>query len=186
MSRVQLALRVADLDASIAFYAKLFGTEPAKVRDGYANFAVAEPPLKLVLIQGQADGEPTVMDHLGIEVETTGQVTAAATRLTESGLATREENDTSCCYAVQDKVWVHGPGAEPWEVYVVKADADRLARDEGSTCCLPSGTSSSGTSGEAATGTAASGTAASGAPTSTEHAAVGAPLPLRPASGGCC
>lgn len=137
MSRVQLALRVADLDASIAFYSKLFGTEPAKLRDGYANFAIAEPPLKLVLIQGK-NGEPTVMDHLGVEVENTGQVTAATTRLAEAGLATLEENDTSCCYAVQDKVWVHGPGAEPWEVYVVKGDADQMAKDEGSACCLPS------------------------------------------------
>ncbi|MCF2531444.1 ArsI/CadI family heavy metal resistance metalloenzyme [Yinghuangia soli] len=136
MSRVQLALRVADLDASIAFYSKLFGTEPAKLRDGYANFAIAEPPLKLVLIQG-AEGEPTVMDHLGVEVETAEQVSAATTRLAGAGLATVEENDTTCCYAVQDKVWVHGPGAEPWEVYVVKADADQLPRDEGSACCLP-------------------------------------------------
>ncbi|MEU8135835.1 ArsI/CadI family heavy metal resistance metalloenzyme [Streptodolium elevatio] len=136
MPRVQLALRVADLDASIAFYSKLFDTEPAKVRDGYANFAVAEPPLKLVLVQGPAD-EPTVLDHLGIEVESTGQVGAATARLTSAGLATIEENDTACCYAVQDKTWVHGPGREPWEVYVVKADADNLARDTGSMCCLP-------------------------------------------------
>lgn len=137
MSRVQLALRVADLEASIAFYSKLFGAEPAKLRDGYANFAIAEPPLKLVLIQG-TEGEPTVMDHLGVEVETTDQVTAATTRLADAGLVTLEENDTSCCYAVQDKVWVHGPGAEPWEVYVVKGDADTMAKDEGSACCLPS------------------------------------------------
>ncbi|GAA4971725.1 ArsI/CadI family heavy metal resistance metalloenzyme [Yinghuangia aomiensis] len=136
MSRVQLALRVADLDASIAFYSKLFGTEPAKLRDGYANFAIAEPPLKLVLIQG-AEGEPTVMDHLGVEVETVGQVTAATTRLADAGLATIEENDTSCCYAVQDKVWVHGPGREPWEVYVVKGEADRMAKGDDSACCLP-------------------------------------------------
>ncbi|MGA4540736.1 ArsI/CadI family heavy metal resistance metalloenzyme [Uniformispora flossi] len=136
MSRVQLALRVADLDASIAFYSKLFGTEPAKLRDGYANFAIAEPPLKLVLIQG-AEGEPTVMDHLGVEVETVGQVAAATTRLADAGLATIEENDTACCYAVQDKVWVHGPGREPWEVYVVKGDADRMAKDGDSACCLP-------------------------------------------------
>ncbi|WP_171110476.1 MULTISPECIES: ArsI/CadI family heavy metal resistance metalloenzyme [unclassified Streptomyces] len=134
MSRVQLALRVPDLDASVAFYSKLFGTEPAKLRDGYANFAIAEPPLKLVLIEGTAD-EATRMDHLGVEVDTTEAVHAATTRLSESGLATTEENDTTCCYAVQDKVWVHGPGREPWEVYVVKADADHLARQQGSSCC---------------------------------------------------
>ncbi|MFJ8550884.1 ArsI/CadI family heavy metal resistance metalloenzyme [Streptomyces sp. NPDC093676] len=134
MSRVQLALRVPDLDASIAFYSKLFGTEPAKVRDGYANFAIAEPPLKLVLIEGTA-GEETRMDHLGVEVETSQAVHAATTRLSQAGLSTDVENDTACCYALQDKVWVHGPGQEPWEVYVVKADADTLAKQEGSTCC---------------------------------------------------
>ncbi|MEV6195600.1 ArsI/CadI family heavy metal resistance metalloenzyme [Streptomyces sp. NPDC051920] len=134
MSRVQLALRVPDLAASIAFYTKLFGTEPAKVRDGYANFAVVEPPLKLVLIEGAA-GEETRMDHLGVEVETAEAVHAATVRLAEAGLATTEENDTTCCYALQDKVWVHGPGQEPWEVYVVKADSDTLTRQEGSTCC---------------------------------------------------
>jgi catechol 2,3-dioxygenase-like lactoylglutathione lyase family enzyme len=122
MSRVQLALRVSDLDASIAFYRSLFGVEPAKVRPGYANFAVSEPPLKLVLIEGQP-GRPTVMDHLGVEVETTEQVNEATARLSELGLFTKVEDDTTCCYAVQDKVWVHGPGAEPWEVYTVKADA---------------------------------------------------------------
>ncbi|QQM40289.1 ArsI/CadI family heavy metal resistance metalloenzyme [Streptomyces liliifuscus] len=134
MSRVQLALRVPDLAASIAFYTKLFGTGPAKLRDGYANFAVTEPPLKLVLIEGAA-GEDTRMDHLGVEVATTEAVHTATTRLAEAGLATVEENDTTCCYALQDKVWVHGPGREPWEVYVVKADADTLAGQQGGTCC---------------------------------------------------
>jgi catechol 2,3-dioxygenase-like lactoylglutathione lyase family enzyme len=136
MSRVQLALRVSDLEGSIAFYAKLFGTEPAKRRDGYANFAIAEPPLKLVLIEGAPD-QPTVMDHLGVEVETAEQVTAATERLAAQGLATAVENDTACCYAVQDKVWVSGPGTEPWEVYVVKADGDTLAKQTDSVCCAP-------------------------------------------------
>ncbi|MEV5893532.1 ArsI/CadI family heavy metal resistance metalloenzyme [Nonomuraea fuscirosea] len=134
MSRVQLALRVADLEGSIAFYSKLFGAEPAKRRPGYANFAIAEPPLKLVLIEGEA-GEDTRLDHLGVEVEDGAQVDAATRRLTEAGLVTFEENDTSCCYALQDKVWVHGPGAEPWEVYVVKADADTLTKQTGPACC---------------------------------------------------
>ncbi|MER6786225.1 ArsI/CadI family heavy metal resistance metalloenzyme [Streptomyces sp. NPDC000658] len=131
MSRAQLALRVSDLDASITFYSKLFGAEPAKRRAGYANFAIAEPPLKLVLIEGEP-GEETRLDHLGVEVESTEQVAAATARLREAGLAAFEENDTSCCYALQDKVWVHGPGREPWEVYVVKADADTLGRSAGS------------------------------------------------------
>ena len=134
MSRVQLALRVPDLAASVAFYSRLFGAEPAKLRDGYANFAIAEPPLKLVLIEGTAE-ESTRLDHLGVEVETTEAVHAAAGRLSEAGLATTEESDTACCYALQDKVWVHGPGREPWEVYVVKADADTLAKQQDSTCC---------------------------------------------------
>ncbi|MFE7565505.1 ArsI/CadI family heavy metal resistance metalloenzyme [Streptomyces sp. NPDC057539] len=127
MSRVQLALNVADLEASVAFYSQLFGVEPAKRRPGYANFALTTPPLKLVLIEGEP-GQETRLDHLGVEVETTDEVTAAATRLKDTGLATFEENDTSCCYALQDKVWVHGPGKEPWEVYVVKADADRMGK----------------------------------------------------------
>ncbi len=122
MSRVQLALRVSDLESSIAFYSSLFGVGPAKRCPGYANFAVTEPPLKLVLIEGAAD-QPTVMDHLGVEVESTEAVHDATARLSSLGLFTQEENDTTCCYAVQDKVWVHGPGSEPWEVYTVKADA---------------------------------------------------------------
>ncbi|MGW0966581.1 ArsI/CadI family heavy metal resistance metalloenzyme [Streptomyces sp. NPDC002516] len=137
MSRVQLALRVPDLAASIAFYTKLFGTEPAKLRDGYANFAITEPPLKLVLIEGTA-GEATRMDHLGVEVPTTEAVQGATARLTDAGLATDVEYDTTCCYALQDKVWVHGPGQEPWEVYVVKADAGTLAKQQGSACCTGS------------------------------------------------
>ncbi|WP_431036235.1 ArsI/CadI family heavy metal resistance metalloenzyme [Streptomyces sp. P6-2-1] len=122
MSRVQLALNVADLEASVTFYSRLFGVEPAKRRPGYANFAVTDPPLKLVLVEGEP-GQDTRIDHLGVEVASTGAVTAATDRLKNAGLATFEENDTSCCYALQDKVWVHGPGKEPWEVYVVKADS---------------------------------------------------------------
>jgi catechol 2,3-dioxygenase-like lactoylglutathione lyase family enzyme len=136
MSRVQLALRVADLEGSVAFYSKLFGAEPAKRRPGYANFAITEPPLKLVLIEG-TPGEPTRMDHLGVEVQTAGEVAAATARLAAEGLATATEEDTACCYAVQDKVWVTGPGAEPWEVYVVKGDADILDKAADSVCCAP-------------------------------------------------
>jgi catechol 2,3-dioxygenase-like lactoylglutathione lyase family enzyme len=134
---VQLALRVPDLEGSIAFYSKLFGVEPAKRRPGYANFAVAEPPLKLVLIEGEA-GQETGMDHLGVEVESSEQVSEAAERLSALGLSTDVENDTTCCYAVQDKVWVRGPGREPWEVYVVKADSATYGADPRLTataCC---------------------------------------------------
>ncbi|HKN95510.1 MAG TPA: ArsI/CadI family heavy metal resistance metalloenzyme [Pseudonocardiaceae bacterium] len=137
MSRIQLALRVGDLEASVAFYTKLLGAEPAKRRPGYANFAIAEPPLKLVLLAGEP-GQQTAMDHLGVEVGTTDEVTQATERLAALGLFPQEQHETTCCYAVQDKVWVHGPGREPWEVYVVKADSDTYGADpelSASTCC---------------------------------------------------
>jgi len=131
-----LALRVSDLEGSIDFYRSLFGVEPAKRRPGYANFAIAEPPLKLVLIEGEPD-RSTVLDHLGVEVATTDEVSAATARLSGLGLATLAENDTTCCYALQDKVWVTGPGAERWEVYTVLADAgtEVAATSGSSTCC---------------------------------------------------
>lgn len=124
VSRVQLALNVSNLDQAIEFYRTLFGTEPAKVREGYANFAIADPPLKLVLIAG--DGAGGTLNHLGIEVGSTDEVAAAIVRLQGEGLATAVEEQTTCCFAVQDKVWVHGPDAEPWEVYTVLADADTM------------------------------------------------------------
>lgn len=125
MSRIQLALNVNDLQAAIGFYTSLFGTPPAKVRDGYANFAIAEPPLKLVLIESPGSGG--TLNHLGVEVSSTAEVAAAATRLSGEGLETQAEEQTTCCYAVQDKVWVHGPDREPWEVYTVLADAPTMA-----------------------------------------------------------
>ena len=120
MSRVQLALNVTSMDEAIAFYSKLFATEPAKVRPGYANFAIAEPPLKLVLIEGEAGG---TLNHLGVEVGSVEEVAAASGRLAASGLATAEESG-ACCFALQEKVWVDGPDGEPWEVYTVLADAE--------------------------------------------------------------
>ena len=122
MSRVQLALNVKDLDEAIAFYSKLFATEPAKVRPGYANFAVAEPPLKLVLIEGV--GEPGTLNHLGVEVESTADVAATQQRLAADGLATATEDQVECCFALQDKVWVDGPAGEPWEIYTVLGDVE--------------------------------------------------------------
>jgi catechol 2,3-dioxygenase-like lactoylglutathione lyase family enzyme len=135
MSRVQLALNVSDIDEAVDFYRKLFATEPAKRRPGYANFAIAEPPLKLVLIEGH--GEPGTMNHLGVEVEDTALVSAAQTRLTADGLATATEEQVTCCYAVQDKVWVDAPDGEPWEIYTVLADAEHPSGElhAGSTCC---------------------------------------------------
>ena len=139
MSRVQLALRVADLDAAVDFYQRLFDTEPAKRRPGYANFAIIEPPLKLVLLEGKPD-QVTVMDHLGVEVLTTNEVTAATQRLASEGLQTRTEDQVSCCYAVQDKVWVSDPGGARWEVYTVLADVPAAPRTNAATdagCCEP-------------------------------------------------
>src|SRR5689334_10653151 len=122
MSRVQLALNVDDLEASIGFYAKLFATEPAKVREGYANFAVAEPPLKLVLIENPGHGGS--LNHLGVEVEDVDTVDAIQSRLAAAGLASVNEHDTTCCYAKQDKFWVQGtPNDAAWEVYTVLADS---------------------------------------------------------------
>lgn len=140
MSRVQLALNVSDLDEAIGFYSKLFATEPAKVRPGYANFAVTNPPLKLVLIENDAQVSGS-LNHLGVEVETTDEVAAAQARLAQVNLATAVEEQVACCYAVQDKVWVDGPGGEPWEIYTVLSDDDapagdlRSAEPSGAACC---------------------------------------------------
>ena len=133
MSRVQLALNVDDIDGAVTFYSKLFGAEPAKRRPGYANFAIAEPPLKLVLLENPGQGGS--INHLGVEVTSTDEVVAATKRFMAEGLETSIEDGTTCCYALQDKVWVRGPGKEPWEVYVVKGDADRLDKAADSACC---------------------------------------------------
>jgi catechol 2,3-dioxygenase-like lactoylglutathione lyase family enzyme len=122
MSRVQLALNVSDLDQAVGFYSKLFAAEPVKVREGYANFAIANPPLKLVLIQNGADGG--TINHLGIEVEDTETVDSETSRLEAEGIAGSVERGTACCYAEQDKVWSTGPDGERWEVYTVLADSD--------------------------------------------------------------
>jgi len=131
-SRVQLALNVTDLEASIAFYSAMFGVEPAKRRPGYANFAVTEPPLKLVLIETTQEqrgtGTAGALNHLGVEVFSVDGVTAARERFATAGLAAFDENDTTCCYALQDKVWVHDPAGAPWEVYTVKDENPADAR----------------------------------------------------------
>jgi catechol 2,3-dioxygenase-like lactoylglutathione lyase family enzyme len=129
MSRIQLALNVDDLDASIAFYSRLFDTEPAKVKPGYANFAVAEPPLKLVLIENPGQGGS--VNHLGVEVADTATVDSAQTRLAAAGLASIDERAQTCCYAKQDKFWIEGtPNGELWEVYTVLEDSETFAGTE--------------------------------------------------------
>jgi catechol 2,3-dioxygenase-like lactoylglutathione lyase family enzyme len=122
MSRVQLALNVDDLDEAVAFYSKLFSAEPAKLKPGYANFAIVEPPLKLVLIENPGEGGS--INHLGVEVESSEKVHDEIARLSGEGLFTAEEMGTTCCFATQDKVWVTGPAGEKWEVYTVLADSD--------------------------------------------------------------
>ncbi len=121
MSRVQLALNVDDIDAAVAFYSRLFGAEPAKRRPGYANYAIDEPALKLVLIENPGAGGS--LNHLGVEVASTDEVVAATRRYAAAGMVTAVEDGTTCCYALQDKVWVSGPDGERWEVYTVLADA---------------------------------------------------------------
>jgi len=122
MSQVQLALNVDDLDAAVDFYSKLFATAPAKRREGYANFAVTDPPLKLVLFEQRGNGG--TINHLGVEVDDAVAVVAAQARLADQGLATASEDDVACCYARQDKVWVDGPSGEPWEIYTVLEDIE--------------------------------------------------------------
>jgi catechol 2,3-dioxygenase-like lactoylglutathione lyase family enzyme len=141
MSRVQLALNVSDIDEAVGFYSKLFGAEPAKRQPGYANFAIADPPLKLVLLEDhtvRGHGTVGALNHLGVEVESTQEVTAATERLNDSGLETAVEEQTTCCYAVQDKVWVRDPDGAPWEVYTVLADAPAETGIAGAgSCCVP-------------------------------------------------
>jgi catechol 2,3-dioxygenase-like lactoylglutathione lyase family enzyme len=127
MSRVQLALNVSDVDRAVDFYSRLFQAEPAKRRPGYANFAIESPPLKLVLIENP--GAAGQLNHLGVEVFSTGEVAAAQARLADDGLATATEDNVTCCYAVQDKVWVDDPDGSPWEIYTVLGDSDVPAGD---------------------------------------------------------
>ncbi len=139
MARVQLALNVSDLEQAIDFYSKLFDATPAKLRPGYANFVVADPPLKLVLVESSEPRVPGVvgaLNHLGVEVDSPDEVQHASARLSAEGLDTTDQCATTCCFAVQDKVWVEDPDGSPWEVYTVLADApvDSAIGGDG-TCC---------------------------------------------------
>jgi predicted enzyme related to lactoylglutathione lyase len=159
MSRVQLALNVEDLNEAITFYSKLFNTEPAKIKPGYANFAITEPPLKLVLIENPGCGG--TINHLGIEVESGDKVHEEIARLAGEGMFPEEQIGTTCCYATQDKAWVTGPAGERWEVYTVLSDSEtfgaspNLLATEGTGSCSCSGDNTSdASSGVAATSTA--------------------------------
>lgn len=132
MSRIQLALNVSDLEQAIGFYSKLFGAEPAKRRPGYANFAIDEPPLKLVLFEGVGTGG--TINHLGVEVSSPDDVKTATSRLSSEGLPTLIEDEVECCYAVQDKVWVSDPDGARWEFYTVLGDSASAGPAEKSAC----------------------------------------------------
>ena len=141
MSRVQLALDVSDIDAAVEFYSRLFGTEPARRRPGYANFSIADPPLKLVLIEGAAGG---TLNHLGVETETGDEVVAAESRLRAEGMETTGVDDTTCCYATKTETWVRDPDGAAWEWYVRTGDAESMScaatpTDEQGACCAPAG-----------------------------------------------
>src|SRR6266481_8573064 len=132
MSRVQLALNVSNIDQAVDFYRRLFGAEPAKRRPGYANFAIADPPLKLVLIEGV--GEPGTLNHLGVEVTSSGEVATEAARLRREGFELLHEDGVTCCYALQDKFWVTGADNRAWEIYTVLADAPPPGATADTTC----------------------------------------------------
>jgi catechol 2,3-dioxygenase-like lactoylglutathione lyase family enzyme len=142
--RLQLALNVADLDKAVDFYSRMFGVEPAKTRPGYANFAIAEPPLKLVLFEGQ--GEPGSINHLGVETETADEVVAAEARLTDTGLETTGIDDTQCCYAAKTETWLTGPDDARWEWYVKTGDTEQFSNvvvdpaEDGASCAVNGGT----------------------------------------------
>lgn len=136
MSGVQLALNVRDIDSAVDFYSKLFATEPAKRRPGYANFAIAEPPLKLVLIENAS--AVGTLNHLGIEMAESAQVAQTRDRLQQVDLSVSPETQSTCCYALQNKVWVRDPDGAPWEVYAVLEDSttfDASPPTESSVCC---------------------------------------------------
>ncbi|MFV1990237.1 MAG: ArsI/CadI family heavy metal resistance metalloenzyme [Acidimicrobiales bacterium] len=136
MGRLQLALNVTDLDESVEFYSKLFATQPYKTKPGYANFAIEDPPLKLVLFEGSEGG---TLNHLGVEVETAAEVTAAEQRLGEDGIDTTGVTDTTCCYADKTETWVDGPDETRWEWYVKTGDSEQLENtvvsEAGTSCC---------------------------------------------------
>ena len=132
MSRVQVALNVSNIDQAVACYRRLFHTEPAKRRPGYANFAIADPPMKLVLLEGA--GEPASLNHIGVEVESTGEVATEATRLRNERFELAHEDKVTCCYVLQDKFWVTGADNRAWEIYTVLADAPQ-PDPTAATCC---------------------------------------------------
>jgi len=137
--RLQLALNVKDLEEAVAFYSKMFDTEPARERPGYANFAIANPPLKLVLFEGDEAG---TINHLGVEVTTSEEVVNAEQRLMQAGLETTGIDDTVCCYATKTETWLAGPDQTRWEWYVRTGDSEQMQNESvtaDNSCCPPVG-----------------------------------------------
>ena len=172
-----VSLNVANIDASVAFYEKLFGVNASKRRPGYAKFDLAAPALNLSMVEAPRTGENA--SHFGIQVETSEDVAAAWTRFKSAGLAVRTEENTVCCYALQDKVWVSDPDGNEWEVFVVKADADQMRDVPQATPCCPSTTPSAT---QSASANAAGTTSACAPRTTTPPSAT----PSKSTSGGCC
>ncbi len=135
MTHLHLSLLTTDLDASVRFYSALFGLRPDKLHDDYARFTVADPPLVLALRPSPTAHPAGRLDHMGLRLPGKAEVGAAEQRLVEAGLHTRPEVGVSCCYAVQDKIWLEDPDGNAWEVYTVLGDAPALAPDSG-TCCI--------------------------------------------------
>lgn len=148
--KAHLALNVSDVETSIEFYKKMLGLEPSKVRTGYAKFDVQNPPLNLTLNQNAFAGKGA-LSHMGIQVAATEDVIALREQWAERGLKPREEMQTTCCYALQDKAWVNDPDGNEWEVFVVLEDNLAEAKSEDATCCVPTFTSIEGKKQEAAT-----------------------------------
>ncbi|HTO00529.1 MAG TPA: ArsI/CadI family heavy metal resistance metalloenzyme [Microthrixaceae bacterium] len=173
MSRVQLALNVSDIDQAVEFYSKLFATPVAKRKPGYANFEIAEPPLKLVLIEGEGGG---TLNHLGVETTSVEEVAAAEARLSGDGLETTGVDDTICCFAAKTETWVSDPDGAPWEFYVKTGDTEQMSNQiltpgESAACCAP-------------TATPAENPAASSAVP--EPVTFGAPTAASSSTQGCC
>ena len=136
--KAHLAINVRDVEKSIEFYKKMFDIEPSKVRTGYAKFDVANPPLNFTLNQ-VAFSDSGALSHLGIQVATTDDVVAVRDQWKEKGLVPREEMQTTCCYALQDKAWVFDPDGNEWEVFVVLKDnlSEKVQGSADKTCCTP-------------------------------------------------
>ena len=142
--KVHVAINVRNIDRSIAFYRSMLGIEPSKVRTGYAKFDVQNPPVNLTLNEVPDLAGPGALSHLGIQVGSTDDVLATRLRWAQAGLVTRDEMQTDCCYAKQDKTWVHDPDGNEWEVFVVLEDNLPEKAGAASSCCVSTAATGAG------------------------------------------